>query len=293
MKRFVLFGVLVLLIGCAATSTERLESEEAKTSSGIEVQKILDGQTGHSRSEEKVSSNIEVQKPSRMSKEELKLAEPAPAPAPETSRRPWGGMFNVPAGLKPPKSETSTENITAPQESPSSLTKKIEEETPTHVESAPPPKLADKVTSSSPKSKRKPWGGMWGSYIPSPSQTDSAEASTQPPPASWEDYKEVSFGKFASGSYVPDYANKYLRFKCRFSGIGSEFVEFPKYPQPEYVTFIVSGVKSKLYSLCVVMTRQQADPVFKLKPQKEIVLYGKSVQVDLHTLTMEVLKIER
>jgi hypothetical protein len=293
MKRFVLFGVLVVLIGCAATSTERLESEEAKTSSGIEVQKILHGQTGYSRSEAKVSSNIEVQKPPRMSKkEELKLVESVPVP--KTSRRPWGGMFNVPAGLKPPKSETTTENITAPQESPSSLTKKIEEEAPTHVESAPSPKLADRVkTSSSPKSKRKPWGGMWGSYMPPKSQMDSAGTSTQPPPASWEDYKEVSFGKFASGSYVSDYANKYLRFKCRFSGIGSEFVEFLKYPQPDYVTFIVSGVESKLYSLCVVMSRQQADPVFKLKLQKEVVLYGKAVQVDLHTLTMEVLKIER
>lgn len=272
MKKFVLPFILILPIGCAATSTQRLESEEAKTSSGIEAQKPL---------------------PS--GEEELTLVDPAP----KTSRRPWGGLFNVPAGLKPPKAEAGTENITAPQESPSSLTEKIEEETPTHVESAPSPKLSDKGvgTSSSSKSKRRPWGGLWHAPIRQPSPSIGEETSSQnietPPPASWEDYKKVDFGKFASGSYVSDYANKYLTFKCRFSSIGSEFVEFAKYPQPEYVTFIVAGVESKLHSLRVVMSRQQADPVFKLKPQKEIVLYGKAVQVDLHTLTMEVLKIER
>ncbi|HHT9124666.1 MAG TPA: hypothetical protein ACFYD6_02495 [Candidatus Brocadiia bacterium] len=326
--KFVLFLILpILLIGCTATSTEHIgqnlqtsevqppsqqlskqhEPEETKTSSGIEHQRILDGRMEHSRSEEKTSSGREVETQFSSGEKELKLAEPAP----ETLRRSWGGIWHVPAGITPPKSNINTENNGAPQKSSATLPK-IEEAASAsgeHVESEkgkslePPetdasnsPELTDRVDAS-PSPKRQPWSGIWYAPLKKSSPSVGEELLSQnvetPPPASWDDYKEVDFGKFASGSYGADYANKYVKIKCRFSRLGSEFVEFPKYPRTEYVTCIVTGVSSQLRSLSVVMSRSQADVVFKLKPQEEIDLYGKAVQIDLHTLTMEVRKIER
>ncbi len=84
-----------------------------------------------------------------------------------------------------------------------------------------------------------------------------------------------------------------MKVKCIYSRIAPEFLEFQKYPRPKHITLVVTGINSQLRNFRVVMPRMQADVVFKLKPQKKIVLYGKAVMVDLHTLTMEVLKIER
>lgn len=304
MKKLVLFLILILPVGCTVMSNRHLaqtsqgdktptasqqiskqsETEEAKASSGIEAQRILNGRTVHSPSEDRATSSGD---------ERLKLAEPAP----KTVRRPWGGIFNVPAGITPPKPETRTENVAAVQEAPASLPEIVSEETQSHVESPSYPEPADDKVKTSSAPKRQPWGSVWRAPLYRASPSIAGETLPQnietPPPASWEDYKNVDFGKFASGSYTSDYANKYVKIKCRFSRIASEFVEVPKYPRPDYVTFIATGVDSRLYSLNVVVSRADADTVFKLKPQEEIILYGKAVQIDLHTLSMEVRKIER
>lgn len=307
MKKFVLFCTLpILLFGCATTSTEQIGqtqlTPETPTSS---IQPESEEATA--------SPDIEEQKSLTTGKKEIKLAEPSAElrskPAPVTPRRTWGGMFHVPTGLKPPTSDTRTEETTSTQTSssgtPSTASpttegsvkkEEVAETTQQKTKDISTPELTDRAATTSTPNKR-PWGGMWGAYIAPPSQTGSEEATSQnietPPPASWDDYEEVDFGKFASGSYVSDYANKYIKVKCRFTSIGSEFVEFTEYQRPEYVTFIVTGVESQLSSLRVVMRKSQADTVFKLKPDKEIVLYGKAAQVDLYTPTIEVLKIEK
>lgn len=248
MKKSVLFLILILPIGCAVTSTKQLEQTsqrgeipaasqqlskqsetgEDKTSSKIEVQRMVEGMTVYSHSEDRVSSGTEVQKPLPGGEEGLKLAKPVPETL-RQPRQPWGGIWRAPLNQQPPFAgeEKQSQNIETP------------------------------------------------------------------PPASWKDYEDVVFGKFASGSYVSDYANKYVKIKCRFVGIATEFVEIPKYSRPEYITFTVTGVNSQLHTIRLVVPRHLADAVFKLRPREEIVLYGKAVQVDSHTLTLEVGKIER
>ncbi len=295
----ILLGELILPIGCTTTSSGQLEQTHkmrvGSKESGVETQDS-GLKTQDSYKEDKVSSSVEAQKPLFQGEKELKLAEPAP----ETLQRPWGGIWNAPADMPLPKSnppEADAENIAATQKSPASLPKIIDEETrPESGVQSQESRLS--TPDSRPETQgRRPWGGFWAAPLNQPAPSVGEETPSQdietPPPASWDDYKEVDFGKFASGSYGSDYANKYVKIKCRFSRIGSEFVEVPKYPRPEYVTFVVTGVGSQLYNLIVVVPRPQADAVFKLKPQKEIVLYGKAVQVDFHTLTLEVRKIER
>ena len=116
MRKFLLFFILILPFGCAATSTEQLEQtsqvgkvpaalqqlseqsepEEPEVSSGLKIQKILDGRPVYPRARDKISSGTKVQKPLYQGKEGLKLAEPAP----EKLLRPWTGINKTQSNVR-------------------------------------------------------------------------------------------------------------------------------------------------------------------------------------------------
>lgn len=252
--KFMLFLILpILLISCTATSTEQIERTRQTSNAQPVLQQLSEQQKG-----------LQVQRYVDGS------------PASEEPKASSGMEVQKPLSR-------GEEGIKLAEPAPETLLRRF------------PGSGGRDDTASSPK--RQPWGGIWRAplNLPSPSVGDkSASQNVETPlPASWMDYKEVPFGKFASGSYSFDYANKYVKIKCRFSGIAPELTEIPKYQRPSYMTFFITGVDSRLYSIRVVVSGSLADTVLKLEPQEEIALYGKAVQVDLHTLTLEVYKIER
>lgn len=111
-----------------------------------------------------------------------------------------------------------------------------------------------------------------------------------PPPLS--EFEEVDFAKFASGSYVSEYADKFVKMKCRFASLAPGGMRLDEFPTPGYVNFLVTGTGSTMFSLTVVMPSGKAGKVFGLESQKEIILYGRAVKLGLNELTLLVEEVE-
>ena len=111
-----------------------------------------------------------------------------------------------------------------------------------------------------------------------------------PPPL--EEFTEVDFGKFASGSYVTEYADKFVRIRCKFASIAPRGMRLKQFPAPKYVNFLVTGTGSTMFSLTVAVPGAKASKVFGLESQKEIILYGRAVKLGLNKLTLLVEEVE-
>ncbi|MFQ5862721.1 MAG: hypothetical protein ACE5IC_06320 [Candidatus Brocadiales bacterium] len=111
-----------------------------------------------------------------------------------------------------------------------------------------------------------------------------------PPPLS--EFVEVDFARFASGSYVSEYADKFVKIRCRFASLAPEGMRLEKFPAPDYVNFLVTGTGSTMFSLTVVAPRAEASKVLGLESQREIILYGRAVRMGLSGLTLVVEEVE-
>ncbi|MEE9201456.1 MAG: hypothetical protein V3V45_08435 [Candidatus Brocadiales bacterium] len=111
-----------------------------------------------------------------------------------------------------------------------------------------------------------------------------------PPPL--EEFTEVDFGKFASGSYVTEYADKFVQLRCKFASIAPRGMRLKQFPAPKYVNFLVTGTGSTMFSLTVAVPSAKASKVFGLESQKEIILYGRVVKLGLNELTLLVEEVE-
>ncbi len=110
-----------------------------------------------------------------------------------------------------------------------------------------------------------------------------------PPPL--EEFTEVDFGKFASGSYATEYADKFVRIRCKFASIAPRGMRLKQFPAPKYVNFLVTD--STMFSLTVAVPSAKASKVFGLESQKEIILYGRAVKLGLNKLTLLVEEVEQ
>lgn len=150
--------------------------------------------------------------------------------------------------------------------------------------------------------KRSPWGGYWSAIYGEKSldeedaekkeESNPPEADTDVSPPPLSEYKEVDFGKFASGSYAQEYENKYVKMRCKFLSLAPEGARLVDFLPPDYANFVVTGTATSMTSLTVAARTEKADKVFALESQKEIVLYGKARRVELSRLTLVVEEIE-
>ncbi|MFQ5956167.1 MAG: hypothetical protein ACE5KK_00145 [Candidatus Brocadiales bacterium] len=111
-----------------------------------------------------------------------------------------------------------------------------------------------------------------------------------PPPLS--EFIEADFARLASGSYVSEYADKFVKMRCKFASLAPEGMRLKEFPAPDYVNFLVTGTGSTMFSLTVVAPREKASKVFGLESQKEIILYGRAVRLGLSGLTLVVEEVE-
>lgn len=131
--------------------------------------------------------------------------------------------------------------------------------------------------------------------VPGKSQEPQAPKELQlapltPPPLS--EFEEVDFAKFASGSYVSEHADKFVKIRCRFASLAPGGMRLDEFPTPGYVNFLVTGTGSTMFSLTVVIPSGKAGKVFGLESQKEIILYGRAVKLGLNELTLLVEEVE-
>lgn len=163
-------------------------------------------------------------------------------------------------------------------------------------------RLAEPQAKKAAPPKRLPWGGYWSAiYGEKPLDEEDAEkmeesnlpkADTDEAPPPLSGYKEVDFGKFASGSYAQEYENKYVKMRCKFLSLAPEGARLGDFLPPDYANFVVTGTATSMTSLTVAVRTQKADKVFALESQKEIVLYGRARRVGLSGLTLVVEEIE-
>lgn len=111
-----------------------------------------------------------------------------------------------------------------------------------------------------------------------------------PPPLS--EFIEVDFSRFASGSYVSEYADKFVKMRCKFASLAPEGMRLEEFPAPDYVNFLVTGTGSTMFSLTVAAPREKASKIFGLESQKEIILYGRAVKLGLTGITLVVEEVE-
>jgi hypothetical protein len=156
------------------------------------------------------------------------------------------------------------------------------------------------LTEKKPQKKNVPWGGYWSAvYRNSPEEEE--EPSPLPPPKKAKpveqpltlaEYKEVDYARFASGSYASEYADTYVKFRCRFASIAPEGMRLRDFPPPDYLNFMVVGPGSSMESLIVSAKKSLADQIFRMESGREITLYGRAHRLGLSGLTVVVDEIE-
>ncbi len=111
-----------------------------------------------------------------------------------------------------------------------------------------------------------------------------------PPPLS--EFVETDFARFASGSYASEYADKFVKIRCKFARLAPKGMRLKEFPAPGYVNLLVTGTSSTMFSLTVAVPSAKAGRVLGLESQKEIILYGRAVKLGLSGLTLLVEEIE-
>lgn len=111
-----------------------------------------------------------------------------------------------------------------------------------------------------------------------------------PPPLS--EFEEADFARFASGSYVSEYADRFVKMRCRFASLAPKGMRLEGFPAPGYVNFLVTGTGSTMFNLTVAVPSGKAGRVFGLESQKEIILYGRAVKLGINELTLLVEEVE-
>ncbi len=168
-------------------------------------------------------------------------------------------------------------------------------------------RLAEPKSPIEKKTKKNiPWGGYWSPVYRGSPEEEEEESSLGGPstagrqklakpeekPPSLAEYREVDFARLASGSYASEYADKYIKFRCRFASLAPEGMRLHDFSPPEYVNFIVVGPGSSMENLTVVARSGLADKVFRVESGKEITLYGRAHRLGLSGLTLIVDEIE-
>jgi hypothetical protein len=111
-----------------------------------------------------------------------------------------------------------------------------------------------------------------------------------PPPLS--EFEVVEFSKLASGSYASEYADRFVKMKCKFASLAPKGMRLEQFPAPRYVNFLVTGPGSTMFSMTFVAPSSKASKIFGLKSQKEINVYGRVVKLGLNQVTLVVEDVE-
>jgi hypothetical protein len=111
-----------------------------------------------------------------------------------------------------------------------------------------------------------------------------------PPPLS--EFEVVEFSKLASGSYASEYADRFVKMRCKFASLAPKGMRLEQFPAPRYVNFLVTGPESTMFSMTIAVPGSKASKVFGLKSQKEITLYGRVVKLGLNQVTLVVEEVE-
>ncbi len=111
-----------------------------------------------------------------------------------------------------------------------------------------------------------------------------------PPPLS--EFEVVDFTKLASGSYASEYADRFVKMRCKFASLAPKGMRLEQFPAPRYVNFLVTGPESTMFSMTFVAPGSKASRIFELKSQKEINVYGRVVKLGLNQVTLVVEEVE-
>ncbi len=123
-----------------------------------------------------------------------------------------------------------------------------------------------------------------------PEKTEHGLAPLTPPPLS--EFEVVEFSKLASGSYASEYADRFVKMRCKFASLAPKGMRLEQFPAPRYVNFLVTGPESTMFSMTIAVPGSKASKVFGLKSQKEITLYGRVVKLGLNQVTLVVEDVE-
>ncbi|MCP4365273.1 MAG: hypothetical protein GY800_08245 [Planctomycetes bacterium] len=123
-------------------------------------------------------------------------------------------------------------------------------------------------------------------------QVDTKHELTPLTPPPLAEFEVVEFAKLASGSYASEYADRFVKMRCRFASLAPKGMRLEQFPAPRYVNFLVTGPESTMFSMTFVAPGPKASKIFGLKSQKEINVYGRVVKLGLNQVTLVVEDVE-